>query len=73
MQVKSIIFFASQVVGIMALERRDNVFTALKVYHSIVDQSPYIVQATQTVVWTEGPSIIDTSLPTTAPTPTIGY
>ncbi|KAF8194696.1 hypothetical protein BJ912DRAFT_179632 [Pholiota molesta] len=73
MNLKSVILVASQVVAIMAMERRANVFTAEKVYNTIIDQSPYLVQATSTVTWTEGASIIDTSLPTTIPTPTIGY
>ncbi|GLB41429.1 hypothetical protein LshimejAT787_1000290 [Lyophyllum shimeji] len=47
-----------------------NVLTAERVFHTLVDQSPYLVDRTATVVWTQSPSISDTgsSSPTaTAP------
>ncbi|KAF9485556.1 hypothetical protein BDN70DRAFT_988760 [Pholiota conissans] len=77
MQLKTIVFAAVQIAAVFAadpLERRDNtVHTALKVYHTIINESPFLVDRTSTVIWTEGASISDTSLPTSAPTPTIGY
>ncbi|KJA22754.1 hypothetical protein HYPSUDRAFT_215523 [Hypholoma sublateritium FD-334 SS-4] len=72
-------FFALVVIQVastraVALKRRDPpVFTGLDIYHTIIDEYPYIVDATSTVVWTQSPTITDTSLPTTEPTPTIVY
>ncbi|KAF8076153.1 hypothetical protein FPV67DRAFT_400248 [Lyophyllum atratum] len=45
-----------------------NVITAERIYHTIIPESPYLVDRTTTVVWTQGPSISDTE--TTAPTET---
>ncbi|KAF8959651.1 hypothetical protein BDZ97DRAFT_1837267 [Flammula alnicola] len=74
MQFKSILFVVCQVIAVMALERGGApVFTAKKVYHTIIDQSPYLVDRTTTIVWTESASISGSSLPTAAPTPTIVY
>ncbi|KAF8951822.1 hypothetical protein BDZ97DRAFT_2084112 [Flammula alnicola] len=74
MQFKSILFVVCPVITVMALERRAAaVFTAEKVYHTVIDQSPYLVDRTTTVIWTESASIRDSSLPTVAPTPTIVY
>lgn len=33
-------------------------FTAVERYHTLVRESPFIVDATRTVVWTQGPSIV---------------
>ncbi|KAG5724767.1 hypothetical protein E4T56_gene16423 [Termitomyces sp. T112] len=34
-----------------------HVYTDIKVYHTVIDESPYLVDRTTTVVWTQGPSI----------------
>ncbi|KAF8169541.1 hypothetical protein BJ912DRAFT_999536 [Pholiota molesta] len=76
MQFKVLIFLATQIVAILALMGRDDsahTRIAKKIYHTVIDESPYLVDRTSTVVWTESASITDTTLPTTAPTPTIGY
>ncbi|KJA22858.1 hypothetical protein HYPSUDRAFT_40651 [Hypholoma sublateritium FD-334 SS-4] len=73
-QFINIIFMLSQVLAITALQlEADNVLTASRVYHTIIDQSPYMVDVTSVTTWTESASIIDTTLPTGAPTPTIVY
>ncbi|KAF8184482.1 hypothetical protein BJ912DRAFT_974987 [Pholiota molesta] len=75
MQLKSIVFFATQIVAILGLAvigGRDgpgSVHTALKIYHTIIKESPFLVDRTLRF---EGTSIT-TSRPTAAPTPTIGY
>ncbi|KAF8188022.1 hypothetical protein BJ912DRAFT_968945 [Pholiota molesta] len=76
MQFKVLIFLSTQIVAILASVGRDNsVHTriAKKIYHTVINESPFLVDRTSTVAWTESASITDTSLPTTAPTPTIGY
>ncbi|KAF9483006.1 hypothetical protein BDN70DRAFT_990649 [Pholiota conissans] len=74
MQLTTIVLVAAQAIAIMALENRAlPVHTADRIYHTIIDQSPFLVERTSTITWTESTSIIDTSLPTEAPTPTISY
>ncbi|KAF8159249.1 hypothetical protein B0H34DRAFT_796530 [Crassisporium funariophilum] len=72
MQVKAILFAFTQALAALALERRDppTVLTAKRVYHTIIEQSPFLVEATSTVVWTQSPSITE-ALPTDIPVPTI--
>ncbi|KAF8169799.1 hypothetical protein BJ912DRAFT_998699 [Pholiota molesta] len=75
MQLNVLVFFVTQIVAILALAGRDNsahTRMAKKIYHTVIDESPYLVDRTSTVFWTESESIT-TSLPTAAPTPTIGY
>ncbi|KAF8955417.1 hypothetical protein BDZ97DRAFT_1825188 [Flammula alnicola] len=49
---------------------RPSVFTAERVFHTTIDQSPFIVDRTTTVVWTESATISALSS-TTAPTATV--
>lgn len=42
------------------------VFTATAVYHTIIDEPPYLVDRTTVVVWTESPSAIPSSSYATA-------
>ncbi|KAF9528970.1 hypothetical protein CPB83DRAFT_893933 [Crepidotus variabilis] len=74
MKLNYILFVASQCLLTFALERRQDrkVFTATKVVHALVSQSPFFVDSTTTVVWTQSPSITEPE-PTTAPSPTIDY
>ncbi|KAF9473148.1 hypothetical protein BDN70DRAFT_886143 [Pholiota conissans] len=58
MQFLTIVFFAAQVVAALAnpLEARGAaVHTATKVFHTIVKQSPFLVDKTTTIVWTVPP------------------
>ncbi|RDB26966.1 hypothetical protein Hypma_005137 [Hypsizygus marmoreus] len=47
------------------------VVTVERVYHTIIDQSPFLVDRTTTIVWTQGPSIVDTETPTATPTASV--
>ncbi|PPQ94069.1 hypothetical protein CVT25_009738 [Psilocybe cyanescens] len=68
MQFVYIIFVLAQIVTIMALAPRDSgVVTAERVYHTMITQSPYMVDETSTTTWTQSPSITD-SQATVAPT-----
>ncbi|KAF9038015.1 hypothetical protein BJ165DRAFT_1531912 [Panaeolus papilionaceus] len=46
------------------------VFTVEQVHMTIVDVEPFMVEVTETVVWTQSPSITPAS-PTAAPKPTL--
>ncbi|KAG5718278.1 hypothetical protein E4T56_gene5968 [Termitomyces sp. T112] len=35
----------------------EHVYTDIKVYHTVIDEFPYLVDRTTTVVWTQGPSV----------------
>ncbi|TFK34059.1 hypothetical protein BDQ12DRAFT_727245 [Crucibulum laeve] len=48
-------------------ERAATVLTVQKVYHTVIDQSPFLVDRTSTIVWTQSPSIT-TPEPTVTPT-----
>ncbi|RDB27762.1 hypothetical protein Hypma_003209 [Hypsizygus marmoreus] len=37
------------------------VLTVKKIYHTIIDKSPFLVDRTTTIVWTQGPSISATT------------
>ncbi|KAF9477938.1 hypothetical protein BDN70DRAFT_933783 [Pholiota conissans] len=79
MQLKVIVFAAIQIVAVLAnpvevVERQDlPIHTATRVFHTIVHKSPFLVDKTSTIVWTESSSITDTPVSTAAPSPTIGY
>ncbi|KAF8076152.1 hypothetical protein FPV67DRAFT_1664453 [Lyophyllum atratum] len=45
-----------------------NVITAERVFHTVIAQSPYLVDRTTTIVWTQSSSIVDTE--TSTPTQT---
>ncbi|KAF8798630.1 hypothetical protein BYT27DRAFT_6897286 [Phlegmacium glaucopus] len=71
MQLKSIFFTIAQVLVVLALVPRDEpVLTAERIYHTIIDQSPFLVERTTQVVWTQSPSITQT-LPTDTPVPVV--
>ncbi|KIM39585.1 hypothetical protein M413DRAFT_447064 [Hebeloma cylindrosporum] len=73
MQIASIAFVFIQVLAVFGLERRDPVvLTAERIYKELVDQSPFIVQRTTTISWTQSASIT-VAQPTTAPTPSVAY
>ncbi|KAH9474393.1 hypothetical protein JR316_0012851 [Psilocybe cubensis] len=68
MQLKHILLFLTPLVTVYAAE--PTVLTAKRVYHTVIDQSPFLVERTSTVVWTQSPSITEAQ-PTTPPTPTL--
>ncbi|KJA22741.1 hypothetical protein HYPSUDRAFT_201838 [Hypholoma sublateritium FD-334 SS-4] len=70
MQWKFIVLTASQV---FAIATANNVFTATRVYHTLITKSPFLVDVTSVTTWTEGSSISATDVTTAAPTPTIAY
>ncbi|KAJ3510609.1 hypothetical protein NLJ89_g4581 [Agrocybe chaxingu] len=73
MQFKAIVIVAIQALAVVALERRaPAVVTAERVYHTVIRQSPFLVDRTSTVVWTQSASITEAQ-PSTAPTPTVAY
>ncbi|EAU89645.1 hypothetical protein CC1G_02534 [Coprinopsis cinerea okayama7 len=45
----------------VALAAEGDVFTATRVFHTIIKEEPYLVDRTETFVWTQGPSIVDPS------------
>ncbi|KAF9444258.1 hypothetical protein P691DRAFT_807676 [Macrolepiota fuliginosa MF-IS2] len=45
------------------------VITATRVVHAVVDQSPFLVESTSTIVWTQSPSVTNSQpAPTDIPT-----
>jgi hypothetical protein len=72
MQLKSLFVVAAfQVAATFAAQGQ--VLQQEKIYHTVISQSPFLVERTTTVTWTEGTTITDTSLPTAAPTPSVAY
>ncbi|KAF9461178.1 hypothetical protein BDZ94DRAFT_1310898 [Collybia nuda] len=54
----------------VALEKRGaEVLTAERIYHTVIDESPFLVDRTTTIVWTQSPSIIETETATPGPSP----
>ncbi|RXW24333.1 hypothetical protein EST38_g1522 [Candolleomyces aberdarensis] len=43
------------------------VLTAPRVYHTVIKQSPYLVERTTTVTWTQSTTITETATPTPIP------
>ncbi|TFK20275.1 hypothetical protein FA15DRAFT_673649 [Coprinopsis marcescibilis] len=67
MQLKFTLFaFAALIAftkpGVQAAE--GDILTATKVFHTIVQQSPFLVDRTTTLVWTQSSSISDSATPT---------
>ncbi|KAJ3514731.1 hypothetical protein NLJ89_g2202 [Agrocybe chaxingu] len=69
MLFKSLAAVTTQVLAVLAA---GNVLSVEKVFHTIVNQSPFLVERTTTVTWTQSASLIS-SEPTSPPTPTINY
>ncbi|KAJ3513764.1 hypothetical protein NLJ89_g2767 [Agrocybe chaxingu] len=76
MQFKTLAFAALQVLAVVALDVRADpdptpeVLTAKRVVHTLIQQSPFLVESTTTVTWTQSASISPTE-PVASPTPTI--
>ncbi|KAF9528977.1 hypothetical protein CPB83DRAFT_853544 [Crepidotus variabilis] len=57
----------------------NNVFTATRIYHTIVPTPPYLVDYTETIVWTQQPAATEAPVPPTLtvpvpePVPTLTY
>ncbi|RXW19651.1 hypothetical protein EST38_g6208 [Candolleomyces aberdarensis] len=43
------------------------VLTAPRVFHTVIQQSPYLVERTTTVTWTQSTTITETAAPTPIP------
>ncbi|TEB22100.1 hypothetical protein FA13DRAFT_1799212 [Coprinellus micaceus] len=56
---------ASSTPAVFAKE--GDVLRATRVFHTIIRQSPFLVESSTTVTWTEGPSVTDTATPTPIP------
>ncbi|EAU89559.1 hypothetical protein CC1G_02448 [Coprinopsis cinerea okayama7 len=62
MQLKLAFFTLVSILAFNGVSAEEgDVHTVTRVFHTIVKQSPYLVDRTTTVVWTEGPSIADPS------------
>ncbi|RDB27745.1 hypothetical protein Hypma_003192 [Hypsizygus marmoreus] len=65
------VFFVGVIVTAMASPARRDAptLTIERVYHTIIDESPYLVDRTTTVVWTQTPGTIEseTAVPTSTP------
>ncbi|KAG6828777.1 hypothetical protein H0H92_006801 [Tricholoma furcatifolium] len=65
---KALLFvLISATVAVPAAADASSVFTAVEVYHTIIDEPPYLVDRTTTIVWTQGPTVsavTDVPLPT---------
>ncbi|TFK34035.1 hypothetical protein BDQ12DRAFT_690292 [Crucibulum laeve] len=67
---KTSIFLATATLFLAsaALEQRDaTILTVEKVYHTIIDQPPFLADRTSTIIWTQSTSIIEPE-PTVTPT-----
>ncbi|KAF5316702.1 hypothetical protein D9619_006807 [Psilocybe cf. subviscida] len=73
MQLKSLFVVAAVQVAAAFAAAEGQVLEQEKIYHAVISQSPFLVEMTTTITWTEGASITDTSLPTAAPTPSVAY
>ncbi|KAJ3499977.1 hypothetical protein NLJ89_g9991 [Agrocybe chaxingu] len=78
MQLKSLIFVALNVLAVVALDLRARqeeppadlpVFTGKRVFHTIIDKSPFLIESTTTFTWTQSASISATES-VVSPTPT---
>ncbi|PPQ66981.1 hypothetical protein CVT24_008395 [Panaeolus cyanescens] len=62
------------VVAIALDNRADEepaVFTVEQVFATIIDKAPFMVETTQTVVWTQSPSVAPAQPTADAPLPTL--
>ncbi|KAJ3509350.1 hypothetical protein NLJ89_g5268 [Agrocybe chaxingu] len=68
MQFKTLAFAAVNILAVVALDLRQEpkprTFTGTKVFHTIISQSPFLVERTTTFTWTQGTSISATATPT---------
>ncbi|KAJ3508234.1 hypothetical protein NLJ89_g5869 [Agrocybe chaxingu] len=75
MQFKRSTVAVTKVLAFLALatvSAEGKVLTVERIFHTIVSQSPFLVDETTTVSWTQSASL-STTEPTAAPTPTIDY
>ncbi|RDB27654.1 hypothetical protein Hypma_003182 [Hypsizygus marmoreus] len=62
MQFKSLfVLLTIAIASDAATTGEGKVLTVKKIYHTIIDKSPYLVDRTTTVVWTQRPSISATT------------
>ncbi|RXW16492.1 hypothetical protein EST38_g9360 [Candolleomyces aberdarensis] len=49
------------------LAAEGDVLTATRVFHTVIRESPFLVDRTTTVVWTQGASVTEEAQPTAIP------
>ncbi|GLB41427.1 hypothetical protein LshimejAT787_1000270 [Lyophyllum shimeji] len=64
-------FLTVSALAMLNIVGAQDVITAERIYHTIIPQSPYLVDRTTTIVWTQGPSISDTDTATPTATTTV--
>ncbi|KAJ3541838.1 hypothetical protein NMY22_g3740 [Coprinellus aureogranulatus] len=70
MQFKSTaLILVAMLASFVPFARADegDVLRATRVVHTLIRVSPFLVESTTTVTWTEGPSVTDTATPTPIP------
>ncbi|KDR80948.1 hypothetical protein GALMADRAFT_1116675 [Galerina marginata CBS 339.88] len=74
MQFQPFAFVLFYVLSVAATVQRDlptpSVLTAEKIYHTLIDKSPFLVDRTTTIVWTQS-AISTQSRAAVSPTPSI--
>ncbi|KAJ2917920.1 hypothetical protein MD484_g2487, partial [Candolleomyces efflorescens] len=66
-------FTLAVIAGILAsytpqvIAAEGDVLTATRVFHTIIRESPFLVDRTTTVVWTQGKTVTEASEPTAIP------
>ncbi|KAJ3500536.1 hypothetical protein NLJ89_g9749 [Agrocybe chaxingu] len=67
MQFKTLVFVAVPVMAAAALHIRQDdqpqpqIFTGERVFHTIIDKSPFFVESTTTFIWTQTPTATPTA------------
>ncbi|TEB23092.1 hypothetical protein FA13DRAFT_1740403 [Coprinellus micaceus] len=61
----AVAIFSPLLPGVFAAE--GDVYTATKVFQTVVSQSPYLLEQTTVVTWTQSSSITESATPTVIP------
>ncbi|TFK32862.1 hypothetical protein BDQ12DRAFT_691909 [Crucibulum laeve] len=64
MLFKPLLFLSAVFASVVAQDQRPPVFTAERIIHTIIQESPFLVDHTTTVVWTQSSSISETTTAT---------
>ncbi|PPQ82440.1 hypothetical protein CVT24_002443 [Panaeolus cyanescens] len=70
MKLSVILLFAPVIAMLVAADDEPAVFTVEQVFATIVDTPPFMVEVTETRIWTQSPSIAPTTT-TVAPLPSL--
>ncbi|KAF5309976.1 hypothetical protein D9619_010460 [Psilocybe cf. subviscida] len=67
MKLSVLAFVVVQAAWVMSLpvvlEERQSVYTATRIYHTIISESPYLVDRTTVITWTQYPAARATPAP----------